>query len=114
RLCNEVMAAAGQKGAFAVAAASMCAHGHVGRYIADRSIYGLYVHGGILLWIVTQFPEVILHGWIPHHRDGRIVDLKIPASRLVQIADFFAVGLREVGPEFMDVGIDLLQRIAIG
>ena len=91
----------------------MRADGHVGRDVPDSRIHGLYIHRGVLFRIVAELAEVILHGRITHHRDRRIVDLEVPASCVVEIADLFTIRLYEIRPERVDIRINLFQRIAV-
>src|ERR1051326_3772982 len=83
RVGHEIVPAARQKSAFEVAAASVGAHGHVVRNILDGGIHGVDIHHGVLLRIVSELAEMILHGRVTHHCNGRVVDLKIAAARIV-------------------------------
>src|SRR5438874_13421142 len=74
--------AAREPGALEVAATGVDAHRHVVRHLADRLVDRPGVHLGVLLWIVAELLEVFLHLGVAPHRDRRVVDLQIAATRL--------------------------------
>ena len=83
------------------------------RHVADRRVHRLRVHRGVLLRLVAELAERLLHLRVAHHRDRRVVDLQIAAAGLVEVGDLLAVGLRQIGPELVQVRIGLLERLAV-
>ena len=86
---------------------------HVVGHVADRVVHRLRIGRDVLLGVVADFAEGLLHLRVAEHGDGGVVDLQIAAARLVQVGDLLAIALREIGPEVVEVRIGLLDRLAV-
>jgi len=59
-------------------------------------------------------PKTFLDNGIGHHGNCSVVDLKVPATFIVEIPNLGPVRRRKIRPELLDIAIRLFQRVTVG
>ena len=83
-------------------------------HITQCGIYRVGVDVRCLSRIIAHLPETFLDSGIGHHGNCRVVDLKVPATFIVEIPNLVPVRRGKIGPELVDIAIRLFQRGAVG
>src|SRR5208283_5835595 len=88
-----------------IAAAQVCAHGHIGGLPPERRIDQPDVDEVLPLSVAADSAYVLALPGIVEIRQAGVVELQIGAAELPQGLDLGSVNLGEVAPEFLQAGV---------
>ena len=82
-------------------------HGHAGRPAGERGVD----RGGVAAWQVIRVVAVaatgVAHPGVAQVGKGDVVELQVGAAGPGQLRDGDAIGGRDIGPELVEIRIDL-------
>src|SRR6266851_4890213 len=107
RLGDRVVAARGHPHAGVVTAAGVHRDGEIAWAIFQERIYYSGVLGGQLRRVLAVAPHLRADALVAQAGERDVVDLQVRAAGGHQVADLFAVGTRDVAPEFLHVRVGL-------
>jgi hypothetical protein len=107
RLGDEVVAARGGPGGAEVAAAQMRGDGQPGRLVGQRRVDLADVAQVHVVGVLAAGGDLGPLGRVVEVGQGRVVELQVGAALIGEPGHLVGVGCGQVGPEPLDVGIDL-------
>src|SRR5262249_9068271 len=110
RLCDGIVADV-RLPARILAAANVNPDGHSLRRARDDGIDDIDVNAQEIAPVIAALRQQLTHAWIAELHQRRFVDLQIAASGVRERAHFLDVSFDQVGPEGVEVGIDIAADI---